>query len=104
MSATWERLRRRLRRPVVSLVVPVHDVEPYLAECLDSLLGQTLPELEVIAVDRPGASQGPYVVAIPRIRELVAELPDELLVDIDRTLHLNEPRMLVRRVSIARRQ
>jgi len=32
-------------------VVPVYNVEPYLAECLDSLLGQTLATLEVIAVD-----------------------------------------------------
>ena len=57
MSATWERLRRRLRRPVVSLVVPVYNVEPYLAECLDSLLGQTLTALEVIAVD-DGSTDG----------------------------------------------
>lgn len=62
MSATWERLRRRLRRPVVSLVVPVYNVEPYLAECLDSLLEQTLPDLEVIAVDDGSTDGSPAIL------------------------------------------
>ncbi len=49
-------LRNVLRRvrgvdPVLSVVVPVHNVATYLDECLDSLLGQGLAELEVIAVD-----------------------------------------------------
>ena len=37
--------------PLVSVVVPVYNAEPYLRECLDSLLGQTLKEIEIIAVD-----------------------------------------------------
>lgn len=51
MANPWERLRRRLQPPTVSVVVPVYNVEPYLAECLDSLLGQTLAEIEVITID-----------------------------------------------------
>jgi CDP-glycerol glycerophosphotransferase len=41
------------RRPVISVIVPVWNVEPYLRECLDSIIGQTigLDRLEVIAVD-----------------------------------------------------
>lgn len=35
----------------VSLVVPVFNVELYLAECLNSLLLQTLKEIEIIIVD-----------------------------------------------------
>lgn len=35
----------------VSVIVPVYNVERYLEEALDSVLGQTLTELEVIAVD-----------------------------------------------------
>ena len=33
------------------MVVPVYNVEAYLAECLDSLLAQTWRELEVVVVD-----------------------------------------------------
>src|SRR4051794_36327300 len=37
--------------PRISVVVPVYNVEPYLAECLESLAGQTFRDLEVIKVD-----------------------------------------------------
>jgi glycosyltransferase involved in cell wall biosynthesis len=35
----------------VSAVVPAYDVEDYLAECLESILGQDHPRLEVVVVD-----------------------------------------------------
>ena len=37
----------------VSVVIPVYNTRPYLAECLDSILAQDLPpeEFEVVAVD-----------------------------------------------------
>lgn len=37
--------------PLVSVVVPVYNVESYITECLESLAAQTLPDLEVIVVD-----------------------------------------------------
>jgi hypothetical protein len=47
--------------PVLSVVMPVYDVAAYLPECLDSILGQTLTELEVIAVD-DGSSDGSLAI------------------------------------------
>jgi CDP-glycerol glycerophosphotransferase len=38
-------------QPLLSVVVPVYQVEDYLAECLDSLLAQTYQHLEVVLVD-----------------------------------------------------
>lgn len=36
---------------MVSVIVPVYNVEKYLEECLDSILGQTYKDLEVILID-----------------------------------------------------
>ncbi|MDR2133394.1 MAG: glycosyltransferase [Clostridiales Family XIII bacterium] len=36
---------------LVSVVVAVYNAEPYLCKCLDTVLGQTLREIEVICVD-----------------------------------------------------
>lgn len=35
----------------VSVVVPVYNGEKYLAQCMDSIIGQTLKEIEIICVD-----------------------------------------------------
>lgn len=37
--------------PKVSVIVPVYNVEKYLAACMDSILAQTLQDIEVICVD-----------------------------------------------------
>lgn len=37
--------------PAVSVIIPVYNVEKYLPKCLDSLLGQTMANIEVVCVD-----------------------------------------------------
>ncbi|MBR4785241.1 MAG: glycosyltransferase [Fibrobacter sp.] len=37
--------------PVVSVIIPVYNTEPYLSDCLLSVLGQSFGDFEVIAVD-----------------------------------------------------
>lgn len=37
--------------PEISVIVPVYKVEPYLRRCVDSILGQTFTDFEVILVD-----------------------------------------------------
>ena len=37
--------------PAISIVVPVYRVEPYLRQCVDSILAQTLRDFELILVD-----------------------------------------------------
>lgn len=37
--------------PKVSVIIPVYNVEEYLKECLDSVINQTLKEIEIICVD-----------------------------------------------------
>ena len=43
--------------PKVSIVIPVYNVEKYLGDCLDSVLGQTLEDMEVLCVD-DGSTDG----------------------------------------------
>lgn len=37
--------------PRFSIVVPAYNVEPYISECLDSLLSQTFDDFEVVCID-----------------------------------------------------
>lgn len=37
--------------PLISVIVPVYNVEPYLHKCIDSILAQTYTNLEVLLVD-----------------------------------------------------
>lgn len=38
-------------RPLVSIIIPVYNVEEYLRECIDSILNQSYYNLEIIMVD-----------------------------------------------------
>ncbi len=43
--------------PKVSVIVPVYNVEKYLRECMDSIVGQTLEDIEIICID-DGSTDG----------------------------------------------
>ncbi|MDD2362409.1 MAG: glycosyltransferase [Oscillospiraceae bacterium] len=36
---------------LISIIIPVYNVEPYLRKCLDSVVNQTYPHLEIVLVD-----------------------------------------------------
>ena len=46
----------------VSVVLPVCNVEKYLRQCLDSVIGQTLKEIEIIAVDDGSTDGSPAIL------------------------------------------
>lgn len=43
--------------PSISIVVPTYNVEPFLEQCLQSLVDQTLPDLQIICID-DGSTDG----------------------------------------------
>lgn len=42
---------RGLGMPKVSVIIPVYNVEKYLRECLDSVINQTLSDIEIICIN-----------------------------------------------------
>ena len=48
--------------PKVSVIVPIYGVEKYLKECLDSILNQTMHELEIILIDDGSKDNCPQIV------------------------------------------
>lgn len=59
--------------PKVSVIVPMYKVERFLPRCLDSLLGQTLHDIEILAIDdgspdRCGEIAEEYARVDPRVR------------------------------------
>lgn len=65
-------------KSLISIIVPVYKVEQYLPRCVDSLLAQTYPHLEIILVD-DGSPDGSgeicdgYAKKDPRIRVIHKE-------------------------------
>ena len=61
--------------PRFSVIVPAYKVQAYLHECLDSVLSQSYPDLELIAVDdcspdSSGAIIDRFAARDPRVRPL----------------------------------
>ncbi len=59
----------------VSIIVPVYNSEKYLRDCLESLVNQTLEEIEIIAVDDASIDCSPKILA-----EYVKKYPGRLKV------------------------
>lgn len=49
------------KKPLVSVVVPIYNVQDYLNECIDSILNQTYKNIEVILVDDGSKDNCPQI-------------------------------------------
>ena len=47
--------------PEISVIIPVFNVEKYLPQCLDSIINQTLHDIEIICVD-DGSTDNSYII------------------------------------------
>lgn len=50
-----------MKRPKISIIVPVYNVEEYLDDCLKSILGQSYREFEVILVNDGSTDDSPKI-------------------------------------------
>lgn len=62
-----------MQQPLISVIVPIYNVEPYLRQCVDSILSQTYLNLEVLLVDDGSPDNCPaicdaYAAQDPRVR------------------------------------
>ena len=48
--------------PLISVIVPIYNVAPYLRACLDSLAAQTMKEIEIVMID-DGSTDGSGAIA-----------------------------------------
>jgi glycosyltransferase involved in cell wall biosynthesis len=48
--------------PLVSILIPAYNVEPFLADCIESALAQTHPATEIVVVD-DGSTDGTLAIA-----------------------------------------
>ncbi len=65
-------------KPKITVVIPVYNVEAYLSQCLDSVTGQTMADIEIIVVndcsqDNSADIARSYAERDPRIRIIVHE-------------------------------
>jgi len=80
--------------PLVSVVINAYNAAPYLAECLDSLLAQTLQDFEIVVVDDASTDRTPeiagqYTRRDPRIRLVRNERNLGIPATINRALALS---------------
>lgn len=64
-------------QPKISVIIPVCNVEQYLRECLDSVISQTLQDIEIICVD--DCSNDASVAILEEYRQKDARIKIELL-------------------------
>ena len=76
----------------VSIIVPVYNVEKYLAKCLDSLINQTLKEIEIICIN-----DGSRDNSLSILREYSNK--DNRIIVVDKK---NEGQSIARNIGISR--
>ena len=50
------------KAPAISVIVPVYNVDKYLPRCLDSILGQSFRDIEVICIDDGSTDRSPLIL------------------------------------------
>ena len=49
------------KQPLISVIIPVYNLENYIEKCLDSVLSQTYKNLEILVVDDGSTDSSPSI-------------------------------------------
>ena len=58
-----------MEKIAVSVIVPIYNVEKYIRQCIDSIIGQTLRDIEIILVDDGSPDNCPSIVDEYAVRD-----------------------------------
>ena len=59
--------------PKVSIVVPVYNVEEYIEKCLETLVNQTIQDIEIVIVNDGSTDNSEKI-----IKEYIEKYPDKV--------------------------
>jgi len=54
-------MKKASRKALVSIVIPVYNVEKYLPKCLDSVISQTITDIEIVVIDDGSTDKSPEI-------------------------------------------
>lgn len=66
-----------MKKPIISVIVPVYNVEDYLAKCLDSILNQTFSNIEIICVNDGSTDSSRKILEEYRKRDFRIKIVDK---------------------------
>ena len=55
-------IKNRVDSPLVSVIIPVFNVEKYLEECINSILCQTLTDIEILCINDGSTDSSPDIL------------------------------------------
>ena len=61
LHSRWGTMMNNQLLPMISVIIPVYNVEKYLDRCLDSIVGQSYKNLQIILVDDGSTDESGYI-------------------------------------------
>lgn len=77
--ANWRRdylSEHRVAIPTISIIVPIHDAEPYLEEFLTSLKSSSFTDFELVVIDDRSEDRGPQIAGASSLVDTLVRLPE----------------------------
>lgn len=87
------------KRPAVTVLLPVYNSAPYLAEAIDSILHQSFPDFELLIMDNNSTDNSPDIIrgfSDPRIRYVKNEQNIGLAASLNRGIKLARGEFIAR--------
>ncbi len=91
-----------MTRPLVSILIPFRNTEKFLGECMDSILAQSYPNWEVLAIDDHSTDSSSVIVEAYAIKDQRVRTFKNMgrgIIHALRTAYMNSSGILVTRMD-----